>query len=678
MTIEEKCEQLKYDSPEIERLGIDKFNWWNECLHGVARGGTATVFPQAIALAAMFDEQAVSQAAEIIATEARAKYNQSKKRGDIDLYKGLTFWTPNINIFRDPRWGRGQETYGEDPYLTSRLGCAFVKGLQGDKLPYKATACAKHFAVHSGPEAQRHSFNAEVSEKELWETYLPAFKALITEAHAEGVMGAYNRLNGEPCCGSEYLNNLLRNEWKFDGYFVSDCWAIADFHVNHHVTKSAPESAALAIKNGCDLNCGNTYIHLINAYNEGLVSEEDIDRCVKRVIKTRIKLGMFDECTPYDSISFEEADSPDHNEFSRKCAEKSMVLLKNNGILPIKKSEVKTIAVIGPAADSRDVLKGNYFGTSSRYVTFLEGIREAFEPEVRVLYSEGCHLFKERVEPLALPGDRLSEALGAAECADIVILCTGLDATLEGEEGDTGNAYASGDKLDLRLPESQRILLREIEKTGKPLIIVNASGSAINTEDNADALIQAWYSGAMGGKALADILLGKVSPSGKLPVTFYGNADLLPEFTDYSMKNRTYRFAENNILYPFGYGLTYAHFECGAIDFKRSGETCRIKCDVKNTGSYDSENVFQLYIKSFSENAVRNYSLKGFRRVFVKSGESKLIELEIPIEAFADIDENGNSVIYGGKYEIFCGFSQPDSISYMLSGEKASSMEVII
>ena len=361
MTIEEKCEQLKYDSPEIERLGIDKFNWWNECLHGVARGGTATVFPQAIALAAMFDEQAVSQAAEIIATEARAKYNQSKKRGDIDLYKGLTFWTPNINIFRDPRWGRGQETYGEDPYLTSRLGCAFVKGLQGDKLPYKATACAKHFAVHSGPEAQRHSFNAEVSEKELWETYLPAFKALITEAHAEGVMGAYNRLNGEPCCGSEYLNNLLRNEWKFDGYFVSDCWAIADFHVNHHVTKSAPESAALAIKNGCDLNCGNTYIHLINAYNEGLVSEEAIDRCVKRVIKTRIKLGMFDECTPYDSISFEEADSPEHNEFSRKCAEKSMVMLKNNGILPIKKSEVKTIAVIGPAADSRDVLKGYYF-----------------------------------------------------------------------------------------------------------------------------------------------------------------------------------------------------------------------------------------------------------------------------------------------------------------------------
>ena len=660
MTIEEKCEQLKYDSPEIERLGIDKFNWWNECLHGVARGGTATVFPQAIALAAMFDEQAVSQAAEIIATEARAKYNQSKKRGDIDLYKGLTFWTPNINIFRDPRWGRGQETYGEDPYLTSRLGCAFVKGLQGDKLPYKATACAKHFAVHSGPEAQRHSFNAEVSEKELWETYLPAFKALITEAHAEGVMGAYNRLNGEPCCGSEYLNNLLRNEWKFDGYFVSDCWAIADFHVNHHVTKSAPESAALAIKNGCDLNCGNTYIHLINAYNEGLVSEEDIDRCVKRVIKTRIKLGMFDECTPYDSISFEEADSPEHNEFSRKCAEKSMVMLKNNGILPIKKSEVKTIAVIGPAADSRDVLKGNYFGTSSRYVTFLEGIREAFEPEVRVLYSEGCHLFKERVEPLALPGDRLSEALGAAECADIVILCTGLDATLEGEEGDTGNAYASGDKLDLRFPGLQNEVLEVAYESGKPVILLVLTGSAMDlawADEHVNAIMQCWYPGAQGGNAIAQVLFGDACPEGRLPDTFYRTSEELPEFTDYSKEGRTYRYMKNKPLYPFGYGLSYTEFSLDNVKLstqKVTPDGVEVTADVTNIGQMDGTQTVLVYVKAERE-GTPNPQLKGIAKAALKKGETKTVHITLPEEAFGLCDDDGVKRVHKGSYTIYIG-----------------------
>lgn len=463
MTVEDQAEQLKYDAPANEKVGLSAYNWWSEGLHGVARAGTATMFPQAIGLAAMFDDELLYRVADIISTEARAKYNRYSAYNDYDIYKGLTLWSPNINIFRDPRWGRGQETYGEDPFLTSRLGIAFVKGLQGNTDILKTAACAKHFAVHSGPEASRHEFNAVVSPKDMEETYLPAFKALVMESDVEGVMGAYNRVNSEPACASSFLMNKLK-EWGFDGYFVSDCWAIRDFHTHHGVTKTAPESAALALKAGCDLNCGNTYIQLLIALKEKLIDESDIRNACIHLMRTRARLGMFNDSTEFDRIPYSVVSCKEHKDVSLECAEKSMVLLKNNGILPLDENKIKTIGVIGPNADSREALEGNYCGRADRYITFLEGIQDRFEG--RVLYSEGCHLFNDRVSNLGLPDDRISEAEIVAENSDVVILCVGLNATVEGEEGDTGNEFASGDKIDLRLPESQRKLISKVITSG--------------------------------------------------------------------------------------------------------------------------------------------------------------------------------------------------------------------
>ncbi len=518
MSVQEQAEQLKYDAPAIERLGLSAYNWWNEGLHGVARAGTATMFPQAVGLAAMFDVDLMYDVGSVIGDEARAKYNEFSKHGDHDIYKGLTLWAPNVNIFRDPRWGRGQETYGEDPFLTSRLGTEFVKGMQGDSDVIKAAACAKHFAVHSGPEAVRHEFDAEVSAKDLEETYLPAFEALVKDAKVEGVMGAYNRVNGEASCASRFLQSKL-DKWGFDGYFVSDCWAIRDFHTHHGLTKSAEESAALALKTGCDLNCGNTYLHILIALQEGLISEDDIRKACIQLMKTRIRLGMLDDATEYDAIPYSVVASNENKALSLECAEKSMVLLKNDGILPLNRDNIETIAVIGPNADSRAALEGNYNGTADRYITFLEGIQDAFDG--RVIYAQGSQLYKDRSSGLTLPDDRIAEAETAAEQADVVILCVGLDATIEGEEGDTGNEFSSGDKADLRLPAAQRRLVKSIIAKNKPLIIVTAAGSAINVEADCNALIHAWYPGQFGGMALADIIFGDVSPSGKLPLTFY-------------------------------------------------------------------------------------------------------------------------------------------------------------
>jgi len=560
MTLEEKASQLRYDAPAIPRLGIPAYNWWNEVLHGVARAGTATVFPQAIGLAAMFDTEGLHEIAEIIAIEGRAKYNAQSAHGDRDIYKGLTFWSPNINIFRDPRWGRGHETYGEDPYLTARLGVAFVKGIQGDGKYLKGAACAKHFAVHSGPEALRHQFDAVASPKDMRETYLPAFEALVKEARVEAVMGAYNRVNGEPACGSKtLLKDILRDEWGFEGYVVSDCWAIRDFHTNHHVTDTAPESAALALKNGCDLNCGNTYLHMMQAYQEGLVTQDQITLAATRLMATRYRLGLFDENCKYNAISYLENDTDVSNQKALEAAQKSMVLLKNDGLLPLDISRLSTVAVIGPNADSQACLEGNYSGSSSRYVTFLNGIRAALKGKARVLYSQGCHLHKDRMSNLSLPDDRLAEAVTVAEQADVVILCLGLDATIEGEEGDTGNQYFSGDKTDLELPLSQRRLLESVLKTGKPIVTLVAAGSALRVEDG-NAILYAWYPGQAGGTAAADILFGKVSPSGRLPLTFYRSVEDLPDFTDYAMAGRTYRYFTGTPLYPFGYGLSYTRF----------------------------------------------------------------------------------------------------------------------
>ncbi len=656
MTLEEQASQLKYQADPVPRLGIPAYNWWNEGLHGVARAGTATMFPQAIGLAAMFDEQMLFRAAEITADEARAKYNAFSAHGDRDIYKGLTLWSPNINIFRDPRWGRGHETYGEDPFLTARLGVAFVKGLQGDGEVLKTAACAKHFAVHSGPEAVRHEFDDVANPKDMEETYLPAFKALVEEAKVEGVMGAYNRVNGEPACASPYLMGKLK-EWGFDGYFVSDCWAIQDFHLHHHVTDTATESAALALKQGCDINCGCTYLQALAAVEEGLADKTDIRSACVHAMRTRVRLGMFDDSTEYDSIPYDVISCSEHKDFSQQCAEKSMVLLKNNGILPLDKSKLKTIAVVGPNADSRAALEGNYCGTADRYTTFLEGIEDAFEG--RVLYSEGCHLFKDRTSGLAMAGDRYAEAVAAAENADVVIACVGLDATLEGEEGDTGNEFFSGDKKDLRLPESQRILLEKLSATGKPLVVVLTTGSAVNPEITGDALIETWYPGQMGGKALARILFGEVSPSGKLPVTFYESAEALPAFEDYSMKNRTYRYAEGNILYPFGYGLTYSTIECRDIAYADG----KAVVTVVNSGDFDTDEVVQLYMKDSSEFAVPNVSLCGFKRVHLKKGEQLTVEIAVPESAFEAVDNEGRRAVYGKKFTLYADVSQPTADS---------------
>lgn len=641
LTVRQQAEQLKYDAPAVPGI-LPAYNWWNEGLHGVARAGTATMFPQAIGMAAMFDRDRLRRAGEITAEEARAKYNAAQAHGDYDIYKGLTLWAPNVNIFRDPRWGRGHETYGEDPYLTSRLGVEYVRGLQGDGKYLKTAACAKHFAVHSGPEAERHVFDAGVSAKDLEETYLPAFRALVEEAHVEGVMGAYNLVNGEPACASPFLMGKLR-EWGFDGYFTSDCWAIRDFHTTHCITATAPESAALALKAGCDMNCGNTYLHILAALEKGLITEEDIRRACVHVLRTRIRLGQLDR-TEFDDIPYTAVSTEEHKAASLECALRSAVLLENDGVLPLSDS-VGTIAVIGPNADSREALTGNYNGTADQYVTFLEGIRERFSG--RILYSQGCHLYKDRTQGLAQPGDLYSEALAAAENSDVVIACVGLDATLEGEEGDTGNEFSSGDKPDLRLPGSQRILLEKLSALGKPLVIVLAAGSSVNVGVKCSALLDMWYPGQMGGKALAQLLFGDVSPSGKLPVTFYKSADLLPDIRDYSMKDRTYRYcAPDNMLYPFGYGLSYAGFTLSQPEFTESTASVTIA----NGSGFYAEDVVQLYIRGYSECDVPNGSLCGFARVGLAPGESRRITLDIPPEAFSTVLPDGSRKRCGTRF----------------------------
>jgi len=588
-----------------------------------------------------------------------------------------------VNIFRDPRWGRGHETYGEDPYLTSRLGVAFVEGLQGDGETMKAAACAKHFAVHSGPEDLRHQFNAVATAKDMEETYLPAFEALVKEAGVEAVMGAYNRTNGEPCCGSPTLiQKILRERWGFQGHYVSDCWAIRDFHEHHGVTETARESAAMALKAGCDVNCGNTYLHIMGAYQDGLVTEEDITRACERLMTTRFLLGLFDG-SEYDEIPYSVVGCKKHRELAIEAARKSTVLLKNDGVLPLDKNRLKSIGVIGPNADSRVPLSANYHGTASRYVTVLEGIEDYVGDDVRVYYSEGCHLFKDRVEGLAWEQDRLSEAEAVAENSDVVILVVGLDETLEGEEMDTGNQVGSGDKPDLLLPWPQRQLVERVLAVGKPTVVVLMSGSSIDlcyADEHANAILQAWYPGAEGGRAIAQLLFGETSPSGKLPVTFYRDLEGMPEFTDYSMKNRTYRYMEKEALYPFGYGLTYGRASVTAAKIRNQVDAqsdIELEAVVKNDGTCDIEEVLQVYIKDEeSKYAVRNYSLCGFQRVALKAGEEKTVNLVIPNRAMTAVNEAGERVIDSKRFTVYVGLSQPDRRSGELRGDRPMVMEV--
>ena len=722
MTLEEKVGQTLYNAPAVERLGIPAYNWWNEALHGVARAGTATVFPQAIGVAATFDEDLTEKMAEIIGEEARAKYNAQKEAGDRDIYKGLTFWAPNVNIFRDPRWGRGQETYGEDPYLTSRMGVRFVEGLQEEKDGFmKAAACAKHFAVHSGPEKLRHCFDATASRQDMYETYLPAFKACVQEAKVEAVMGAYNRTNGEPCCGSRtLLLDILRKEWGFTGHVVSDCWAIKDFHENHKITKTPVESAAMAMNNGCDVNCGCMFPYLLDAVRGGYVEEERLDEAVTNLMECRMKLGMFEESgtVPFDAIGYEQVDTAENRAVNLEIARKSLVLLKNEGnLLPLDLDKINTIGVIGPNADSRKALVGNYEGTASRYVTVLEGIEDYAGDKARVLYSEGCHLFEDRTSGLAMANDRISEVKAVCAASDVVVAVLGLDSAIEGEEGDAGNEFASGDKLDLQFPGLQPEVLRAAYESNKPVILVSMTGSAMafNWEDShIPAIVQAWYPGAQGGRAVAELLFGAYSPEGKLPVTFYRTTEELPEFTDYSMKGRTYRYMEREALYPFGFGLSYTSFALSDVtlsgDKITAGGEIKVSARIKNTGVMAGGETVQVYVKAPAGNAgsgeresrdvqedgnmqgsrtddsaaaagsvschVPNCQLKGLKKVYLQPGEERDVEITLDACAFALYNEEADLMLDKGVYTVYVGMQQPDKRSAALTGREIVCLTV--
>ena len=537
----------------------------------------------------------------------------------------------------------------------------------------KAAACAKHFAVHSGPEELRHEFDAEVSKKDLEETYLPAFRACVQEGHVEAVMGAYNRVNGEPCCGSPtLLRDTLRGDWGFEGHVVSDCWAIADFHENHMVTKTPAESAALALQSGCDLNCGVTYLHLLNAYKKGLVSEEQITESVIRLFTTRYLLGLFDG-SEYDSIPYETVESPEHLRLSERAATESAVLLKNNGILPLNKDHLTTIGVIGPNANSRECLIGNYYGTASEYVTVLDGIRRHVGDSARILYSEGCALCKSQSE-----SERYSEARTVARCSDVVILCLGLDATLEGEQGDTGNSFASGDKRDLLLPESQRGLMEAVAKENKPVILCLLAGSDLDLSyamEHFDAILMLWYPGAQGGKAAADLLFGEISPSGKLPVTFYESIEQLPDFENYAMEGRTYRYFSGQVQYPFGYGLTYADTEMISMELSEEDDTPVLHVRARNLSQTASDDVIQVYIRALNSPWETPHAhLAAFRHVSFAAGEEICVSIPLRRDCFTVVDGDGIPR-FADTYEIFAGFSQPDARSSELTGKKPLRME---
>ena len=666
MTLEEKVSQMLHDAPAIPRLNIPAYNWWNECLHGVARAGIATVFPQAIALAAAFDANLMESVAEVVAEEARAKHHEAVRahNGASPQYFGLTFWSPNINIFRDPRWGRGQETYGEDPYLTARLGVAFVRGLQGNHPKYlKVVATPKHFAVHSGPEKDRHSFDARVSPRDLWETYLPAFKACVMEGQAASVMGAYNRTNGEPCCASKtLLGDILRGEWGFQGYVVSDCGAIDDIYLNHRVALTAEEAAALAVTNGCDLNCGTTYKALIGAILTGIMDEAAINRAVERLFEARFRLGMFDppERVPYASIPASANDSEQHQALALQAARASLVLLKNErGILPFG-SQIRSVAVIGPNADDVDVLLGNYNGTPSHPVTILQGILHRAGNHVTVRHAKGCDL---------VGGLRsgFAEAEAAARASDVAVMVMGLSPKLEGEEGEEGLLDKSGDRKDLGLPPIQMELLHVIHATGTPIVLVTLSGSALAlgwAAQNVAAMIHAWYGGQAAGTAVAEVLFGDYNPAGRLPVTFYQTAEQLPPFTDYSMQGRTYRFFRGHPLFPFGYGLSYTTFEYSGLTITPAavapGESVQVRAVVRNTGGRPGDEVVQLYVSH--ENAsvpVPIRSLQGFQRLHLLPGEARTVTFTLEPRQMICWSDEGTPFIEPGRILVQLGGGQP-------------------
>ncbi|MFD0989249.1 glycoside hydrolase family 3 C-terminal domain-containing protein [Mariniflexile jejuense] len=693
LTLEEKVNQMMNSTSGIKRLKIPPYDYWNEALHGVGRSCAATIFPQAIGLGATFDADLAFKVSSAISDEARAIYNATAKKGYQIQYNGLTFWTPNINIFRDPRWGRGQETYGEDPYLTSILGVSFVKGLQGDNPNYlKTAACAKHFAVHSGPEKVRHEFNAEVNQKDLWETYLPAFKALV-DANVESVMCAYNRTNGEACCASNYLiSDVLINQWKFKGHVLTDCSALVDFYKQqneggHGVVKSDEEAAALAVKSGISLNCGGTFNALIDAVKNGLITEKEIDKQLATLLKTRFKLGLFDPkgSNPYDTISPEVINSEAHRALSKEVAQKSMVLLKNNGVLPLK-NDLSKYFVTGPNAASIEILLGNYYGVNSNMVSILEGISKAIKPTSQLQYRLGAMLNKPSINPI-------NYATGNASNSDVTIVVLGISSQLEGEEGDSIDSDTAGDRLDYNLPKNQIDYLRDLRERAdknpndrKPIVAVITSGSPVNlteVHELADAVLLAWYPGEEGGTAVADILFGNVSPSGRLPITFPKSLDQLPAFDNYSMIGRTYKYMTKEPLYPFGFGLSYTSFKYGVIQAPVSTITkkdkLKLNVTVTNTGKVASDEIVQMYISDqVASVIVPIYQLINTKRIHLKPGESKNVEFELSPKDFEIVLNNGSKTIESGTFKIYIGGSTPMQRSLDLGASKPSELIITV
>ncbi len=663
LTLDEKISQLTQDAKGIDRLGIKPYYWLNEALHGVGRDGRATVFPQPISLGATFDPEVVQQIGDAIATEGRAKFIVAQRQKNYSMYAGLTFWAPNVNIFRDPRWGRGMETYGEDPFLTGVLGTAFVKGMQGnDPFYLKAAACGKHFAVHSGPERTRHTANVEPTKHDLYETYLPAFKMLVQQGKVESIMGAYQRLYGESCSGSKYLlTDILRKDWGFKGHVVSDCGAVTDMYEGHKLVKSEAEAVAFAIKAGLNLECGNSMRTMKDALKQKLITEKDLDKALLPLMMTRLKLGILqpDAACPYNEFPESVIGSIDNRNIAQRAAEESMVLLKNDGVLPIAK-DIRTLFVTGPGATDAYYLMGNYFGLSDRYSTYLEGIVGKVSNGTSVNYKQG---FMQVFKNLNDVNWSVSESRGA----EVSIIIMGNSGNTEGEEGDAIASSERGDRVDLRLPEPQMQYLREVSKdrTNK-LVVVLTGGSPIDVKEItelADAVVMAWYPGQEGGVALANLLFGDANFSGRLPVTFPETTDKLPSFDDYSMKGRTYKYMTDNILYPFGYGLSYGKVAYGnatvtKLPTKHSPMT--VSVDLSNDGNMPIDEVVQVYLSTPSAGVTSPIeSLVAFKRVKIAPHATVTTDFEIPVERLETVQEDGTSKLLKGEYRVMISGAAP-------------------
>ncbi|MDR0537432.1 MAG: glycoside hydrolase family 3 C-terminal domain-containing protein [Tannerellaceae bacterium] len=672
LTLEEKVPQMLNDAPAINRLGIPSYNWWNECLHGVARTPEykVTVYPQAIGMAAGWDVEAMKLMGDYTAVEGRAIYNTASAKGDRRIYRGLTYWTPNINIFRDPRWGRGQETYGEDPFLTASIGKNFVLGLQGeDKTALKAAACAKHYAVHSGPESSRHVFNAKASAYDLWDTYLPAFKELVVDAGVVGVMCAYNAFETQPCCGSDKLMvDILRKDWKFSGYVTSDCGAIDDFYRTHKTHPDAAAAAADAVIHGTDVDCGReAYLGLTKAVADGIIQESQIDMSLRRLFEIRFRLGVLEPngLQPFANIDSTSLEAREHKELALKMAKQSVVMLKNDGTLPLRKNGLKKVAVLGPNADNSIVQLGNYNGFPTRTVTLVEGLKEKLPSGVDVVYEKGCDYV---VQPDSLPS--VESVVAKVKDADIIIFAGGISPKLEGEEMRVNvPGFSGGDRTSILLPKLQTDMMKALKATGKPVIFIMMTGSAIATpweSANVNAILNAWYGGEAIGTALADILMGDYNPSGHLPLTFYADDADLPDFNEYDMDNRTYKYFKGKALYPFGFGLSYTRFdyEWNKLPMKeyRAGDIIQCEIKIKNTGAIDGDAVPQIYIKyPEGERQFPIKELRAFERKTIRKGEAYVINVSIPVEKLAKwSDTKGQLSVPTGAYAIFAGEHSAD------------------